>query len=208
MVVALIALFVSLGGVSYGVATGSIDSREIKNGTIRNKDAKKNTFTGSRIKESTLRRVRRAKRADKLGDRTAEQLLTRGFVGVRTGDVGFTGGYTPMASLALPAGTYVVIAKASLGNSAANALTSACRLRAGSDRDETRTRLDAPNTGGNRGSTTLLVPHITSSAFTAFFECRQEGSPGLNLVNRQPFTTASNIKIVAIRTDSMDSKPQ
>ena len=35
MVVALIALFVAMGGVSYGVATGSIDGREIKNNTVR-----------------------------------------------------------------------------------------------------------------------------------------------------------------------------
>ena len=34
-VLAALALGVSLGGVSYGVATGSINSREIKNGTIR-----------------------------------------------------------------------------------------------------------------------------------------------------------------------------
>ncbi len=64
MVVALIALFVALGGVSYGVATGFIDSREIKNNTIRSKDVRNKTITGtdvgadrlggSAIKESTL----------------------------------------------------------------------------------------------------------------------------------------------------------
>jgi hypothetical protein len=44
MVVALIALFVALGGVSYGVATGSIDSREIKNNTVRGKDIRNRTI--------------------------------------------------------------------------------------------------------------------------------------------------------------------
>jgi hypothetical protein len=38
---ATIAVFVALGGTSYAVATGSIDSREIKNGTIRTKDISK-----------------------------------------------------------------------------------------------------------------------------------------------------------------------
>jgi hypothetical protein len=33
-----LALFVALGGTSYAVATGSIDSREIKNSTVRSKD--------------------------------------------------------------------------------------------------------------------------------------------------------------------------
>jgi len=53
-----------MGGVSYGVASGSIDSREIKDGSIRNKDfkagtlrgreAKPDSFGGKAIKESTL----------------------------------------------------------------------------------------------------------------------------------------------------------
>ena len=38
LVIACIALFVSLGGVSYAVATGSIDSREIANNKIRSMD--------------------------------------------------------------------------------------------------------------------------------------------------------------------------
>jgi len=61
------SLFVALGGVSYGVATGSIDSREIKDGSIRNKDfkdgtlrgneAKRDGFGGGAIKESTLGKI-------------------------------------------------------------------------------------------------------------------------------------------------------
>jgi hypothetical protein len=40
LAISLIALFVSLGGVSYGVATGSIDSREIKNNSVTNRDVR------------------------------------------------------------------------------------------------------------------------------------------------------------------------
>ena len=54
LVIALIALFVSLGGVSYGVATGYIDSREIKNGTIRTKDLRNNEVRGIDIRNSTV----------------------------------------------------------------------------------------------------------------------------------------------------------
>jgi hypothetical protein len=62
LVISVIALFVSLGGVSYGVATigtrqiknNSIRSVDIRNRTIRNKDVRRNTLTGSRIRESTL----------------------------------------------------------------------------------------------------------------------------------------------------------
>jgi hypothetical protein len=55
MLVALAALFVALGGVSYGVATGSIDSREIKNNTVRSVDIRNNEVRGRDIRNSTIR---------------------------------------------------------------------------------------------------------------------------------------------------------
>ena len=54
MVVACTALFVALGGVSYGVATGYIDSREIKNNTIRGKDVKNGALTGKELKRDSV----------------------------------------------------------------------------------------------------------------------------------------------------------
>ena len=74
MVVALLSLFVSLGGVSYGLATGSIDSREIKNGAVRSadvrdgairgKDVRDGALTGSDVDEATLGKVPSAASAD------------------------------------------------------------------------------------------------------------------------------------------------
>jgi hypothetical protein len=52
MAVATIALFVSLGGVSYGVATGSIDSREIKNNDVRGKDVRNGTLSAFDLGDS------------------------------------------------------------------------------------------------------------------------------------------------------------
>ena len=80
MLIALIALFVSMGGVSYGLATGSVDSRELKNNSIRSKDIRNSqvrsgdirdgsvagrdvaadTLTGLHIDEGELGTVRRA----------------------------------------------------------------------------------------------------------------------------------------------------
>jgi hypothetical protein len=62
MVVALIALFVSLGGSAYAVATigsddiinGSIRNRDFKDGTLRGQEAKREGFGGGAIKESSL----------------------------------------------------------------------------------------------------------------------------------------------------------
>jgi len=53
--VAYLALFVALGGTSYGVATGSIDGREIKNNTVRSKDIRNNDIRGRDVRTGTLR---------------------------------------------------------------------------------------------------------------------------------------------------------
>jgi hypothetical protein len=55
MVVALIALFISMGGVSYGVATGAIDSREIKNNTVRGKDIRNNQVASRDLRNNSAR---------------------------------------------------------------------------------------------------------------------------------------------------------
>ena len=54
MVVACIALFMATGGVSYGVATGFINSREIKNNTIRGKDVRNGALTGKEFKRDSV----------------------------------------------------------------------------------------------------------------------------------------------------------
>jgi hypothetical protein len=62
MVVACAALFVSLGGVSYAVATidsadivnGSIRNRDFKDGTLRGQEAKADGFGPNAIKEQSL----------------------------------------------------------------------------------------------------------------------------------------------------------
>lgn len=62
MVVACLALFVALSGVSYAVATigsndiinGSIRNRDFKDGTLRGNEAKPNSFGAGAIKEEVL----------------------------------------------------------------------------------------------------------------------------------------------------------
>ena len=55
MVIALIALFVSLSGVSYGVATGFIDSREIQNNQVRSLDIRNNEIRSRDIRNNEVR---------------------------------------------------------------------------------------------------------------------------------------------------------
>ena len=54
MVVALIALFVALGGTSYAVVAGSIGTREIRDNSIRSKDIRNGDLRGEDIKNATL----------------------------------------------------------------------------------------------------------------------------------------------------------
>jgi hypothetical protein len=55
LVIACAALFLSLGGVSYGVATGFIDSRELKDNTIRSRDVRNNTLRTFDIRNNEVR---------------------------------------------------------------------------------------------------------------------------------------------------------
>jgi hypothetical protein len=54
-VVGYLALFIALGGTSYAVATGSIDSREIKNNTVRSKDIRNNGILGRDVRRGAIR---------------------------------------------------------------------------------------------------------------------------------------------------------
>jgi hypothetical protein len=84
MAVALVALFISLGGVSWGVASGKIGTRQIRNNSIRSvdirngqvtsrdlrnndvrgKDVRNNSLTGRDVLESSLAKVPSASQAD------------------------------------------------------------------------------------------------------------------------------------------------
>jgi hypothetical protein len=53
----LIALFFALTGTSYAVATGSIDSREIRNNSIRSKDVRNNVLLSRDLRNNSVRSV-------------------------------------------------------------------------------------------------------------------------------------------------------
>jgi len=72
-VMATIAVFIALGGSSYAAIT--ITGRNVKNSSLTYKDLKKNTLGGTRIKESRLGTVPRAKTLS--GGYSAGRLLVR-----------------------------------------------------------------------------------------------------------------------------------
>jgi hypothetical protein len=51
---ATVAVFVALGGISYAVATGSINSRELKNNSIRSTDLRNNNVRSKDVRNGSL----------------------------------------------------------------------------------------------------------------------------------------------------------
>jgi hypothetical protein len=76
MVVALLALFVALGGSGYAAVTFS--GKNIKNATIAGKKLKRNTVTGRQVRESTLATVPSARSATLLAGQGANAFLPAG----------------------------------------------------------------------------------------------------------------------------------
>jgi hypothetical protein len=74
-VMATIAVFVALGGTSY--AALKITGADVRNGSLSNRDLKKNTLDGSRIRESRLGKVPKSKNADRLNGVSAARLFIR-----------------------------------------------------------------------------------------------------------------------------------
>jgi hypothetical protein len=74
-VMATAAVFIALGGSSYAALT--ITGADVRNGSLSYRDLKRNTLDGSRIRESRLGPVRRARNADRLNGLSAARLLVR-----------------------------------------------------------------------------------------------------------------------------------
>jgi hypothetical protein len=74
-VMATLAVFIALGGSSY--AALNITGRDIKDGSLTQRELKRNALGGTRIKESRLGKVRRARNADRLNGLRANRFLVR-----------------------------------------------------------------------------------------------------------------------------------
>jgi hypothetical protein len=74
-VMATVAVFIALGGSSY--AALKITGADVRNGSLSNRDLKRNTLDGTRIKESRLSKVPRARNAERLNGVSAARLLVK-----------------------------------------------------------------------------------------------------------------------------------
>jgi hypothetical protein len=74
-VMATIAVFIALGGSSYAALT--VTGRDVRDGSLTQRDLKRNTIGAKAIKESRLGTVRRARNAQRLNGLSAARLLVR-----------------------------------------------------------------------------------------------------------------------------------
>ncbi len=138
MVVALVALILSLAGTAF--AAVKIGTKSLKNGAITTKKLKNRAVTGAKLAEgsvSTAKLAEGAVTSGKLAEgAVSTQKLTpgersEGFVTSQGAQIALAAGTnTTIASLNLPAGgNYVIVASADLGNNAATANLVGCQLR-------------------------------------------------------------------------------
>ncbi len=203
LVVASIALFVSLGGVGYAAAT--IDGADIENRTISGKKLKDRAVTIKKINKKTLSSLRggtgpqgppgpqgSAGPAGQTGTRgpsDAFQAATPGPVDV--GDLSMT----QVLTLDLPAaGSYVLSSKLYLNNDAGTDTFMECQLAAGSSTDVAATGI-APDTGEDDHRTIGNLLAVTTDAPTsATLSCHRYAGGA---------TVATDARIVAIRVGSL-----
>lgn len=198
LVISLIALFVSLGGGAYAL---TVTGGQVKNGSLSGKDLKRDSLGGREVKESRVGKVPKARVADRVGRRTAQQVTTQAFFAAQKVPKGFTGNETLIGKLSLPAGSYILFAKITASNSATSTLQASCFLRAGGSEDRATATLQPSTAGGNTQAIPLLQAHFQNTPFEVSVVCKAEGNPGLNLGRQPPYTTATTTKIAAIRAD-------
>jgi hypothetical protein len=175
-VIAMIALFVALGGTSY--AAIRIGSKQIKNNSVQSVDIKNRTIKSIDIAPGTI---------------GATLQSSAGQVSRDSGptDIGASQQYTTVATMGnIAPGSYLLLAKT---NQNGNTLTDGrCRLSADDDADYSNRGLRAQ---GTADSHSLSLVHTFNGTGTAVLACR---------ISEGKWSTADS-KIIAVKVASASS---
>jgi hypothetical protein len=173
MVIAVIALFVALGG-AYAIGAGFIGTGDLKNQAVTNKKIKKKTIKANRVKDDTLT-GQQVNEASLSGAGTVQAVRqdTAASVPAATTD------QTTVLTLSVPAGSYVLNSKAVLAKGGAQSAVQ-CFLNAGGDQDRSLEAVDAAN---NTTIMNLLVHTFTGSG-TVTLACDNPGAATLFVTNK------------------------
>jgi hypothetical protein len=192
-VIAMLALFLALSGISYAAVGGKIGTSEIKNGAVTKVKIKKEAVTGPKIKndavtgakikdeavtgakvnEATLGTV---PDAAKLGGKEPVMFESKGFGGA---DLSFQAikksATTTIAQQSLPAGTYLVMARGGVNNNGTEEIDAGavnCTLTAGGVTREVGFGALAKNTlPGDREEFDLMLLAALPSPGDAVLAC-------------------------------------
>jgi hypothetical protein len=172
MVIAVIALFVALGG-GYAIGSGFIGTGDLKNQAVTNKKIKKNTIKANRVKPDTLT-------GDQINEATLGATGTAQSIRQDTAaQVPAASGSTTVLTLQVPAGSYVINSKAVLAKGGTQDQVQ-CFLIAGGDQDRSLEAVDASN---NTTIANLLV-HTFSNAGAVNLACDNPGAALLLVTNK------------------------
>lgn len=185
-IVALVALFVALGGTSYAVT--KVGAKDIRKNAVRTKHIKRGQVNSADIRNRSIRSIDIAPSVTgaTLQSSAGQARRDAGPTGVPA-----SGNFTTVATLGgLQAGSYVLLAKT---NQSSDTFTDGrCRLQAGDDYDDS-----------NRG----LRPQGTAEAHALQLVHAFPGAGSVVLACRAPKGTwsASDSKIIAIKVASSTS---
>jgi hypothetical protein len=198
LVVAIVALFMALGGTSYAalkitgknVENGTLTGADVKNKSLEEKELKPDTLTGSRINESMLGTVPHAANADSattaakaadadtLGGLPATEFMRnvpRSFEANISAATNFATGTVRGTLTNLPAGTYVVMARLSYFNPGV-AGEESCTLDVPGANDTTSFTVGSAETE----AITLQEVVSSGSLFMATVSCTSDGSDDID----------------------------
>jgi hypothetical protein len=215
LLVAIVALFMALGGTSYAalkitgknVENSSLTGSDVKNKSLEEKELEPDTLTGSRIKESTLGTVPEAQHAanadnainaqtaakaadaDKVGGLAPADLMLsrpRAYEANIAANDNFPNGSTLVNLPNVPAGTYILMARLSYYNPGATGAES-CTLDVPGSNDITSFTVG----GGETEAITLQEVVTSDSVFMPTVSCTSDGTDDVD----------GGGSIIAIRVD-------
>lgn len=192
LVVALLALVVATGGSA--VAASLITSAQIKDGTVQAKDLSAKARTSLRGKAGPRGPAGPAGGAGATGARGPSDA----FVFTHQAGITLPNTATPLAA-ALPAGTYVILAKFQVNNNdAANSVRPFCTLAAGADTDTAEPGTSSNNTSDDTAGATLTLTHTFTAAGTATLSCTDGGATAILM--EDAVITAIQVASATVRT--------
>jgi hypothetical protein len=193
-VIAVIALFVALGGTAWAAV-------HLAKNSVKAKNIAKNAVTTKKIKNAAVTEPKIAN-----GSVTAKKiapgvLSTAGPSDADAGSLlgpinpaGLPSGGTDLVTLAqLPAGNYVISGKLLASNTAGASRMIDCTLSAGSDTDQSKANLASSGSAGDSDTLAFLAVHSASAQFAAILRCSSTFGE----------VSASNIKVAAIHVGNL-----